>query len=72
MIRFVTWRNCGLGLMILPEIGQAGIIFLFWSIVFIWKTTMQEVEENNLAIEAENEAEWDEFYKWRDSRRESK
>ncbi len=35
-IKFTTWRNCGLGLMICPPLQQAGILFFIWSIVFIW------------------------------------
>jgi hypothetical protein len=35
-LRFTTWRNCGLGIMVCPPLSQAGIIFLIWSVVILW------------------------------------
>jgi hypothetical protein len=31
-----TWKNIGLGIMFMPERQQAGIIFLIWSVIFVW------------------------------------
>ena len=44
-LRFVTWKNCGLGIMILPAHKQAGFIFLIWSVVITWGDVTDEIEE---------------------------